>query len=67
MRPWVLEGCQLGRGPDNEPLVRCDRPVAWIAGQVLTEAVRVVEQQNDRWGPLRRPADKTDREAGRRA
>ena len=28
VRPWVLEGRELGRGPDNEPLVRCDRPVA---------------------------------------
>jgi hypothetical protein len=64
VRPWVLEGRQLGRGPDNEPLVRCDRPVAWIAEQVISEAVRVVEEQNDSWGPLRRPANKTGRLAG---
>jgi hypothetical protein len=49
VRPWILEGRKLGRGPDNEPLVRCDRPVAWIAGQVIDEAVHVIEEQNGRW------------------
>lgn len=56
VRPWLLQGQEQGRGPDNEPLVSCDRPVAWIAFRVLDEAVREVEGQNDRWGPLRRPA-----------
>ena len=56
VRPWVLEGCELGRGPDNEPLVRCDRPVAWIAERVISQAVQATEEQNGRWGPLRRPA-----------
>lgn len=56
VRPWVLEGCELERGPDNEPLVRCDRPIAWIAERVISEAVRAVEEHNDRWAPLRRPA-----------
>ncbi len=28
----------------------------WIAGRVISEAVRAVEEQNDGWGPLRRPA-----------
>ena len=37
VRPWVLEGCELERGPDNEPHVRCDHPVAWIAGTVISE------------------------------
>src|SRR5688500_13497888 len=23
VRPWVLEGEEVGRGPDNEPLVEC--------------------------------------------
>jgi hypothetical protein len=45
-----------GRGPDNEPLVGCDRPVAWIGDRVISEAVRSVEEQSTRWGPLRRPA-----------
>src|SRR3954469_14375751 len=30
VRPWVLTGEEAGRGPDNEPLVRCRAPVAWI-------------------------------------
>jgi hypothetical protein len=54
VRPWILQGRQLGRGPDNEPLVGCDQPVAWIADRVITEAVRAVEEQNLQWGPLRR-------------
>lgn len=54
VRPWVLEGRELGRGPDNEPVIRCERPVAWIAGKVIAEAERLVDEQNARWGPLRR-------------
>lgn len=56
VRPWVLEGREVARGPDNEPLVRCDTPVAWIADRVIAEAERTVDEQNARWGPLRRPA-----------
>jgi hypothetical protein len=56
VRPWVLEGRELGRGPDNEPLVGCDRPVAWIGERVISEAVRTVDELNAQWGPLRRPA-----------
>ena len=56
VRPWILQGRELGRGPDNEPLVGCDRPVAWIAEQVIKEAVQAVEEQNLQWGPLRRRA-----------
>lgn len=56
VRPWILEGRELGRGPDNEPLVDCERPVAWLADHVIRDAARVVDEQNDQWGPLRRPA-----------
>jgi hypothetical protein len=56
VRPWVLQGREVGRGPDNEPLVRCDRPVAWVAEEILAEAERVVADQNQDWGSLRRPA-----------
>jgi hypothetical protein len=56
VRPWVLEGEEIGRGPDNEPLVRCDRPVAWIAPGIIAEARRVADEQNAQCGPLRRPA-----------
>jgi hypothetical protein len=55
VRPWLLQGHEVGRGPDNEPLVRCDRPVAWIAPGILAEAVRAIDEQNTTWGPLRRP------------
>jgi hypothetical protein len=55
VRPWVLVGQENGRGPDNEPLVRCLRPVAWISDDLLKEAQRIVEAQNsDVWGPLDR-------------
>lgn len=56
VRPWVMEGRELGRGPDNEPLVDCERPVAWIDDGVIREAERTVDEQNEQWGPLRRPA-----------
>lgn len=56
VRPWLLKGHEVGRGPDNEPLVRCDRPVAWIVPGILAEAVRAIDEQNADWGPLRRPA-----------
>ncbi|MEU4779440.1 DUF6098 family protein [Micromonospora sp. NPDC023633] len=55
VRPWVLVGEQRGRGPDNEPLVRCHRPVAWVSERALREADRVVEAQaSTEWGPLHR-------------
>lgn len=56
VRPWILEGRELGRGPDNEPLVGCESPVAWLADHVISDAVRAVDEQNQQWGPLRRPA-----------
>jgi len=55
VRPWVLAGREQGRGPDNEPLVDCGRPVAWIADEVLREAERMVAAQGTAdWGPLDR-------------
>ncbi|MEJ3747341.1 DUF6098 family protein [Actinomycetes bacterium KLBMP 9797] len=55
VRPWVLRGTEIGRGPDNEPLVRCRQPIAWIAEEALTEAVQLVDaQQSPEWGPLDR-------------
>jgi hypothetical protein len=54
-RPWVLVGEPCGRGPDNEPLVRCLQAVAWIADRALHEAQRLVEaQSSEAWGPLDR-------------
>ena len=56
VRAWVLEGQEIGRGPDNEPLVDCTRPLAWVADDVVTEATRVVETEaaDEDWGPLSR-------------
>ncbi|MEN3304507.1 MAG: hypothetical protein V7603_709 [Micromonosporaceae bacterium] len=55
VRPWVLEGDESGRGPDNEPLVICRRPVAWIGEAALRESDEIVAEQGAReWGPLDR-------------
>jgi hypothetical protein len=55
VQPWVLLGEERGRGPDNEPLVRCLRPVAWINDTMLAECERVVAAQHSaEWGPLDR-------------
>jgi hypothetical protein len=55
VRPWVLLGDLCGRGPDNEPLVKVRRPIAWIADAALVEAERMVEAQGSaEWGPLDR-------------
>ncbi|MFC9220117.1 DUF6098 family protein [Streptomyces hygroscopicus] len=55
VHPWVLKGEEIGRGPDNEPLVRDVEPVAWIADSVIAEAERMVARQRGAWGPLHRP------------
>jgi hypothetical protein len=55
VRPWVLLGDQCGRGPDNEPLVKVCRPIAWIGDTALAEAQQTVEAQGSaEWGPLDR-------------
>ncbi len=54
VRPWVLEGEEVDRGPDNEPLVSCQRAVAWIGEEAIAEATALVEDQSHDWGPLRR-------------
>jgi hypothetical protein len=54
-RPWVLAGREVGRGPDNEPLVHQCQLVAEIAPEVIDEAVELVESLSaDNWGSLRR-------------
>lgn len=35
---WVLQGVEVGRGPDCEPLLRDVRPVARLDASVLSEA-----------------------------
>jgi hypothetical protein len=54
VRPWVLEGREVARGPDNEPLVRCERAIAWLDEAVVGEALAMVDEQDEEWGPLRR-------------
>jgi hypothetical protein len=56
-RPWVLVGEERGRGPDNEPLVECKRPIAWIAPEAVEEAARLIDEQEGDWGPLDRGDD----------
>jgi hypothetical protein len=55
VRAWILQGEITGRGPDNEPLVICRRPIAWVADSVLEDAVTLVDTQGTaEWGPLDR-------------
>ena len=56
VRPWVLEGREVARGPDNEPLVECLQPVAWLGEEVLEEATEEVRKQPAEWGSLNRMA-----------
>ncbi|WIX75563.1 DUF6098 family protein [Amycolatopsis carbonis] len=59
VRPCVLRGREIARGPDNEPLVVAVEPLAWVTETVLREARRLVDEQGSReWGPM-------DRRAGR--
>jgi hypothetical protein len=54
-RPWILAGREIGRGPDNEPLVQRCRMVAEVEPQVIAEAVELVESlPAAHWGSLRR-------------
>lgn len=56
VRPWLLVGEELGRGPDNEPLVEMRRPVAWLSDEAVAEAERLVTEadRTGDWGPLKR-------------
>lgn len=51
---WVFIGRECGRGPDNEPLVECLQPVAWVTDEVTDEAARLLEDRSADWGPLER-------------
>ncbi|MGW2458656.1 DUF6098 family protein [Streptomyces sp. NPDC004457] len=54
VRPWVLRGREMGRGPDNEPLVAEVEPLCWIADEVIDVARDAVARQEREWGTLRR-------------
>jgi hypothetical protein len=51
----VLVGAGVGRGPDNEPLVDCREPVAWIADEALAECEHTIDRlAPGEWGSLDR-------------
>jgi DNA-binding transcriptional LysR family regulator len=54
VRPWILEGDELGRGPDNEPIVKSRKAIAWVADEVVAEAEHEVTSAKEDWGPLDR-------------
>lgn len=54
VRPWVLTGEAVDRGPDNEPLIRCREPIAWIDPVVVREATAEIGRQEGPWGTLNR-------------
>lgn len=54
VRAWLLRGTEVARGPDNEPLVTCDEPIAWIAEGAMREARQLVIGQHETWGTLDR-------------
>ncbi|MEU2353242.1 DUF6098 family protein [Streptomyces misionensis] len=54
VRPWVLTGREIARGPDNEPLVTEVEPLCWIADAVIEAARAEVSRQEREWGTLRR-------------
>jgi hypothetical protein len=58
VRPWIFEGVEVSRGPDNEPIVRCDQPVAFLSDHLVEEARQEVDAQPAEWGSLSR----TDRQ-----
>lgn len=47
VRPWLLIGTPTGRGPDNEPLVTCERPLAWVGEAALTEARQLLDEVDE--------------------
>jgi hypothetical protein len=53
-RPWLIAGREVGRGPDNEPLVDVSRVVAVIDQDVIDAAVEMIESLPSDWGSLQR-------------
>lgn len=54
VHPWLLRGREVARGPDNEPLVDIDEPLAWIDEGVLREVDRELAEHSQNWGTLDR-------------
>jgi hypothetical protein len=54
VRPWLLKGKEVGRGPDNEPLIECAQAIAWVSEDVVIEAEKEIDAQPADWGSLNR-------------
>ncbi|GIH91113.1 DUF6098 family protein [Planobispora siamensis] len=55
VKAWVVHGEEVGRGPDNEPLIEYDEVVAIVDDAVMKEASELVDGQGcPEWGPLDR-------------
>ena len=54
VRAWILAGDVVGRGPDNEPLLRCKEVVAWLDNEVIRTAAQLIEAEVEHWGSLNR-------------
>jgi hypothetical protein len=57
VRPWLLIGREVARGPDNEPLVICEQPVGWLEESVISAATKLIDAEGAQWGPLQRERD----------
>lgn len=53
-RPWILTGHEVGRGPDNEPLLSRSEVVAAVDAALIDEATMLVDSMPANWGSLRR-------------
>lgn len=55
VQAWILAGRECGRGPDNEPLVICCQPLAWVDESALAECEHILTEYGaPGWGPLDR-------------
>lgn len=54
VRAWVMSGDVVGRGPDNEPLVRCREVLAVLTDRVTEKAASIIDAQPNDWGSLDR-------------
>ncbi len=55
IKAWVLAGREVGRGPDNEPLIECADVIGIVGDAVLKEADELVQAHDSGvWGPLDR-------------
>jgi hypothetical protein len=53
-RPWIFTGTEVGRGPDNEPLIAECALLAEVSLDVMAEAVAIIDELPADWGRLQR-------------